>query len=775
MFKAAQPIWLQNQQDEQNIIVATTAEFGLAKLQTSGRLRLRIAGMTRYRVFLNGKFIGNGPSRGPHGFHRIDDWDLSRKCTAGVNLIAIEVAGYNVNSFYTLDAPSFLAFEVTLNERVIFASGRDPLVMSQRNERAQRVQRYSFQRPFTEIWTLRPGSDDWKTNGIPIADAGVYIGQSGIKFIDAIAPLPMFDKLTPSRYVAAGKLAPTIPQRVWKDRSLTQISSKLKGFREQDIPLVVTTEWQQRKSVQIQDIAAPYVDDWTSLQRDTFQIIDFGKNITGFIGLSLKSKAAATLNLLFDELLTDGDVDDKRLGCANIVEVNFEAGEYSFETFEPYTFRYLKVAATNGPLDFGSLFVRELACPDADKALFDCPDDMLKQIFEAARQTYRQNAVDIFMDCPSRERAGWLCDSFWSARTGHLLSGHQKIETAFLENYALPQSFAFIPDGMLPMCYPSDHNDGVFIANWALWFVVQLREFKERGGSPNLISALRPRVEKLFKWFERYQNDRGLLEKVPSWVFVEWSKANDFVQDVNFPSNMLFAGALDAAAELYGNQVWKRQADKLRDVINELSFDGTWYVDNAIRTPNGSLEVTRNRSETCQYYAFFFNIATPKSRPELWRTLTSEFGPKRDVKKVQPEIHISNAFIGNYLRIEVLSRAGMITQILNESAAYFGYMAERTGTLWENTDASASCNHGFASHVAVMILRDVVGIAKVDHVTKRVYVVPSLSEIPWCSGSVPVPGGMVTISWKKTDLGYKRTLKAPAGWKTIMTKQREWN
>jgi alpha-L-rhamnosidase len=71
---------------------------------------------------------------------------------------------------------------------------------------------------------------------------------------------------------------------------------------------------------------------------------------------------------------------------------------------------------------------------------------MLKQIFEAARQTYRQNAVDIFMDCPSRERAGWLCDSFWSARTGHLLSGHQKIETAFLENYALPQSFAFIPD-----------------------------------------------------------------------------------------------------------------------------------------------------------------------------------------------------------------------------------------------------------------------------------------------------------------------------------------
>jgi alpha-L-rhamnosidase len=481
------------------------------------------------------------------------------------------------------------------------------------------------------------------------------------------------------------------------------------------------------------------------------------------------------VHLLFDELLTDGDVDDKRLGCANIVEVNIEAGDYSFETFEPYTFRYLKVAATNGSYDYSAVYVRELACPDADKAVFDCPDDMLKQIFEAARQTYRQNAVDIFMDCPSRERAGWLCDSFWSARTGHLLSGHEKIETAFLENYALPKSFAYIPDGMLPMCYPSDHNDGVFIANWALWFVVQLKEYKDRGGSPSLISALQPRVQKLFKWFEQYQNNLGLLEKLPSWVFVEWSKANDFVQDVNFPSNMLFAGALDAAAELYGNQTWKRQADGLRKVINDLSFDGTWYVDNAIRKSDGSLAVTRNRSETCQYYAFFFDIASPKSRPDLWRTLTSEFGPKRDTKSIHPDIHISNAFIGNYLRIEVLSRAGMINQILRESSAYFGYMADRTGTLWENTDASASCNHGFASHVAVMMLRDVVGIAKVDHVKKRVYVVPSLSELPWSTGSIPVPGGMITVSWKKTEIGYKRTLKAPVGWKAVMTKQKEWN
>jgi hypothetical protein len=30
-------------------------------------------------------------------------------------------------------------------------------------------------------------------------------------------------------------------------------------------------------------------------------------------------------------------------------------------------------------------------------------------------------------------------------------------------------------------------------------------------------------------------------------------------------------------------------------------------------------------------------------------------------------------------------------------------MAEKTGTLWEHKNQAASCDHGFASYVAVMI------------------------------------------------------------------------
>ena len=70
-----------------------------------------------------------------------------------------------------------------------------------------------------------------------------------------------------------------------------------------------------------------------------------------------------------------------------------------------------------------------------------------------------------------------------------------------------------------------------------------------------------------------------------------------------------------------------------------------------------------------------------------------------------PEIHPSNAFIGNFLRLELLCKNGYNAQLLEEIKGYFLYMAERTGTIWEHKDTYASYNHGFASYVAELIYK----------------------------------------------------------------------
>ena len=59
---------------------------------------------------------------------------------------------------------------------------------------------------------------------------------------------------------------------------------------------------------------------------------------------------------------------------------------------------------------------------------------------------------------------------------------------------------------------------------------------------------------------------------------------------------------------------------------------------------------------------------------------------------------------GVYMRLELLMREQKRVELLNECVRYFYDMTQKTGTLWENNTASASCDHGFASYVSRFII-----------------------------------------------------------------------
>ena len=274
----------------------------------------------------------------------------------------------------------------------------------------------------------------------------------------------------------------------------------------------------------------------------------------------------------------------------------------------------------------------------------------------------------------------------------------------------------------------------------------------------------------LFAYFDKFKNEDGLLESLESWVFVEWSAANKFVQDVNYPSNMLYTRALEVAGEIYGLDSLISQAKDLRNTIREQSFDGSFFVDNAKRE-NGELHITTNRSEVCQYFAFFFDVASPETHGELWKVLRDEFGPHRKETKAYPEVHEANSFIGNMLRVELLSRQGLSAQILDESIAFLSYMEERTGTLWENVHAGASCNHGFASHVVHTLYRDVLGVRELDAVNKSVRLRFSDVGLSRCEGVLPTPDGTLTLRWEKDANRIRYHVETPPGYAVLVDRQ----
>ena len=232
-----------------------------------------------------------------------------------------------------------------------------------------------------------------------------------------------------------------------------------------------------------------------------------------------------------------------------------------------------------------------------------------------------------------------------------------------------------------------------------MWYVLELQEYLERSGDTQLISHAKKRVYDLLGFFRRFENKDGLLERLQSWVFIEWSKSNELTQDINYPTNMLYCRFKEAIAAMYGDDGLEKEAEALAAKIREQSFTGQWFCDNAVYDGDEA-KLSGECTESCQYYAFFTGVATKELYPDLWETLVTDFGPWRKKNNKHPEIYFATAFIGNYLRLELLFRAGLYDELLDNVRGYFDYMAQKTGTLWENDGDYASCNHGFASHVA---------------------------------------------------------------------------
>lgn len=705
-FTRAKPIWAKGLEKEKNITLGLYKNIRCE----SGSAILKIAASGFYRVFVNGKFTYFGPARCAHGYYRVDEIELDLR--KGENNIAIETVNYYVNSFYSLMQSGFIEAELVSDgaaAAVTDEAGENAFELYELCERIRRVQRYSYQRPFAEAYRLTEDFCGWRTgaNGANVSPRSVIITDEKC-LLPRNIPESTFTEVSPGSSVCGGSAVFGIkPEKYRKDRSLIYIknpaSGNLEGFFENELCEHLSDEVQEIRSEITDDRRTEYSGN-TALGAGEFEILEFPCEKTGFIMADIKCSEESVLLFLFDEILTEnGDVDPLRLECCSVIKLYLAPGEYHFMSAEPYGLKYLKSVCVSGSAMINGICITETVCPVPIAFDYKTDDEDINKILRAAHETFIQNSFDLFTDCPTRERAGWLCDSFFLGRAEKLYTGKNLIEKNFLENYLLLDNYENIPDGMIPMCYPADVDSGGFIPNWAMWFILELNDFSYRTGDSDFILLFRDKVYRLIGWFECFENADGLLERLPGWVFIEWSKANDFVQDINFPSNMLYSAALSAAGELFSDEELKQKSEKLREIIRERSFDGEFFRDNEVYNKDGVPSATENRTETCQYYAFFSGVATRKLYPELWERLTTEFGPQRAENGNYPEIYPSNAFIGNFLRLELLRENGYYSQLLKEIKGYFLYMAELTGTLWEHKNTFASCNHGFASYVAALI------------------------------------------------------------------------
>ena len=686
MFQKAIPVWTEQQLNTHLIFQTETL------LSAQGVLRISAADF--YKLYLNGALLGVGPARTAAGYARVDEYRLP----AGKVSITVEVAGYRCRSLSTAFQNSFFIAELVSEGCPICYSGRD-FACYRNPERVQKAERYSVQRHFGEVYRLTAEAFS------PVAATPAAVE---LTFIPRRVPYADLSVHTQEAYAVRGSFTadPQPTGRINAYSFAVDREVEWGYFPESEIE-AFPYRW-----VGAQALASTGGSGRlpASLKEGEWLMVDFGRVEVGFLRLAVTAHTDTELVLAFAEDCPEDVFCLSPMNAQTVVQYTLPAGtEAERETFEPYSFGKAAVFVKKGSLTLRSFGFRNYARALEGLIPRSFKDPELQGIYRAAVRTFAHNAVDLFTDCPSRERAGWLCDSYFTGRAEHFLFGECPIEEAFLENFVLYKNNGEFPEGVVPMVYPADGH-GVekykafkFIPQWDLWYVLEVCEYLTLRNPLADRERFRPSVEGVLRFFAQYENEFGLPERLPSWNFVEWSKANSWTWDVNYPTCFLYAAALEQAGAVFGVAEYSEKAEAVRREARSRAFDGEVFFDHALRTEAG-LENQPHVSEAGQYYAALFGGTDPE-REEYARFYQNIRDCFADYAARNPQVDFcaADAFIGLYLRMNVLHELGDPALMAENLKGFFGGMCERTGTLWEYKLPHKSLDHGFASYAAVTL------------------------------------------------------------------------
>ncbi len=737
--------WIKND-SEKNV------EFCFVKtLKVEQQTELSLIAKDIYNVYVNGEFVHYGPARAAKGYVRVDKLLLDPYLTAKENVLCIYVqANRTRNLFSALEEPLFGAEIFVGGELVCDGAAFKCYKMT---DKLSRVERMSSQRGYVEIYHADSSRE--------LLIASGRLPEEILQEVPSPILLERNVGYASNEEVSAcfyeqGSVS-IDENKTWRNDFIDLLDSagrfvgKLDGFLRKDCDEVVSRR------------LASFVFEKDGVTGDyRYKNYAFERTRTGKFKLKIKVKAPTEMYLLYDDYLVDGILQFNREQIIHALKWTLAAGEYTLYSSEVYVAKYVSLVSS-AEIDVESVSMICIENDETDGFTLECEDETLKEVALAALHSFEQNGYDLLTDCPSRERAGYLCDGFFTAIAERFYTGANKVEGNLLENYALYKNEHFAHDGILPMCYPSEPDDDqTFIPNWILWYIVELADHKKRTGQ-GLSEREREKIRAALAYFQSKENEYGLTEKLDGWVFLEWSRAGDFMDDVNFPSNMLYFAALQSAGELLGDTALIKKATLLKETILKMSFNGTFFADNAIRTA-GRLEVQENCSETCQYFAAYFHILTPNENPDFYRRIFEGFGPMRKTNAYMGMPNC-NMFMGYVLRLCLLDRERKYRLLLDECKETFAAMAQATGTIWELFATNASCNHGFGSIVGALIVKALAGLVDIDEQAKTVTFTADMVGLN-ANITFPLSGDQVRI----TVRGGERSVKLPEGYQMVIQK-----
>ncbi len=752
----------------------------ICKIETSfSKATINISVDSRYRLYVNGIFIGRGIHRCEAYYWYYDTYDITEYLAQGENIIAIESRFYGRElAFYnppelaggsdSNSGKGGLIFEILLeNEKgeiiASFGSDEQTKVIPDPAQDSKAPNKGGL--GYTEILDFSKRASDWKKisfDDTKWQQAKVY--DYPILTLLKDPNLRMFEKEEyPSKILLLGLVNDCNADFDEEEKRIVDfvIQNNLDG-KVLPIPASLVHNAEGIKGMGVCEITPPREGQAISI------LIQYDAMMVGYPRLILEGPAGTIVDIINVEK-SDGEniiiepMTDKR--GARII---LSGGLDSFEQweYEGFLYQQIKIRNLTGPLKIHKISSLRISMLPDRIGKFECSDSDLTDLWASCAFTLMCCATDGYMDCPQREQRSYLGDAYVEALVSQVCFGTHKLTKKIIYDAAFGQR----KDGITFSYHPGDYQGSChIIPDYCLYWIQLAEMYYQWSGETEVLFDLYPHFLRAIDWFMPYFDPKvGLLGHLPYWVFIDWAYDRDkgiynAIVNAQFMDCLLIISQIaKRLGDIYHEKKYFEMAGLIKEKLNALC----WVPElGCYRDSSDGFKPTGLISQHTNAYLSLKGVASKEQQEKILVKVFIEADPKleeQQINKNRPKrmdsfpnaenttfilyaqpffMHYIHAFLDIYEQHDIILRyfkKGWVPMIKEG----------KTKTLWETWSNKQSECHAWSATPAYELTTYWLGVRSVSPQFREIVIKPCLLGLQWAKGTVPTPNGDIFIKWQ---------------------------
>jgi len=495
----------------------------------------------------------------------------------------------------------------------------------------------------------------------------------------------------------------------------------------------------------------------TIKQGEGFMELDAGGYTTAVPEFTFSAAPGTRINIIYSECYTvvnkegqrykgvrdDAFGPEAQLAGVNDTVIVPETGSIEYIPFWYRAFRFVRIEFGGNDFRLDRAIYRSCSYPFTGEGSFRSSNETLNQMWDVSVNTVKCSAHEIFVDCPYYEQQQYDMDSCLEMLFALRMSADRRLSLKCITDLARSQIF----DGMLQANYPSTMTQ--IIPDFTLFWVIMLREFiryaPDDEATHAAVNSFLGTLDKALEAFENYRKDGGLVGPMLYWNFVDWVPGWYAGITPGGPegepltvSSLLYVCALRNASEIaeYCGRTlrakeYESRAAALAEVIKRDCYD-----------PNvGFFKDTPCRDQYSRHTALWAVLSG---------TVRGDEAKKLMRRAMDGSLQVAECTfsMGSFL-FRALETAGLYDEYAATLFQGWQTMLDNHCTTWAETPGNTRSEcHGWSSAPAYEFSAMVLGANPAANGFRLLRLTPHMFALdtPDASGSVPTPFGTVNIS-----------------------------